>query len=61
MANKLNEAEARSLLVQAQAIANRGTTMFPGLSYEQGVADAMKYLLEGGEHPFTRPELPEDN
>lgn len=52
MAMKPNEDEVKDAIGDAEAAEEEGT-QFPAMSYEQGVAAGLRWVLDGGDHPLA--------
>lgn len=50
---KRTEAEINMLLNNCSLADEFGSTLYPGMTYEQGIKAALLWLLDGQEHPFS--------
>ena len=44
--------EIDDVLNQCMEAENAGSSRWPGMSYEQGVAAALRWMIDGGQHPM---------
>jgi len=53
MDKKLRQPEIDTVLNQCAEAFDRGGSKYPGMTYEQGVEAAIRWLIKGGENPMT--------
>ncbi|QDP52301.1 MAG: hypothetical protein Unbinned4162contig1001_1 [Prokaryotic dsDNA virus sp.] len=48
----VTESEITETMDKASDVANEGGSQYPGMTYEEGVRDALSWVLSGEENPM---------
>lgn len=49
---KVSELEINEAIYKASDVANEGGSRYPGMSYEEGIRDALTWVVSGEDNPM---------